>query len=381
MNRNTANILISLLFLPLVSGFARKKGGLSIQVHNTLFQLGNNDHVTAKFIGEVDPRFVSRLPGQNKQEKLFYYSRYGRYDKSSWQKLKQSVASGWNPSQGGSFIVVDWKRNPNQRRVSLLEERIHNEEYFEADAILPQYLTDAVLASDINVTIYEGNHRARIAKELKIPLPVEIRFFGGTERFVHLHPKLKKVLESKSGSANKKQEIEFAEGFDDSMTSEGLKTHIEKGLGLPDTFFRLGSEGYLDMFSEIKAYWSKRNVVLRGPTKWMIENLEVGTPAIYKGERVFLDVPFRSNDGKKKFTVYHNSGRKNKDGEIIAKKIRWGDPVLTVKNDQYDRSKSFWKRHQCDNKKKMNPMKPGFWACYGPTLFASQLELQSDMPW
>ena len=182
-------------------------------------------------------------------------------------------------------------------------------------------------------------------------------------------------------SPTTKQEIEFSKGFDSSMTSEGLKSHIEQGLGIPNTFFRLGSKAYLDMFDEVKAYWSKKNIILRGPTKWMVENLEVGTPAVYQSERVFLDVPFRSNDGKKKFTVYHNSGRKTKDGEIIAKKIRWGDPVLTVKNDQYDRSASFWKRHKCDSKKKMNPMKPGFWACYGPTLFSSQLELQSDMPW
>jgi len=182
-------------------------------------------------------------------------------------------------------------------------------------------------------------------------------------------------------------EIEFAEGFNANMTTKGLQEHVKEGLGLPDTFFRLGSKAYLNLYNEIEAYWDQDNVILRGPTKWMVENLEVGTPAIYEGERVFLDVPFRG--GRKKFVVYHNSGRKNKDDEIVAKKIEWGDPNLTVKNDQYDRSKSFWRRHGCDGyykksgkkTRKMDPSTAGFWACYGPTLFAAQLELQSDMPW
>jgi hypothetical protein len=181
-----------------------------------------------------------------------------------------------------------------------------------------------------------------------------------------------------NGSPNE-QEMEFAEGFDSSMTSEGLRAHVQAGLGLPDSFFRLGSEAYLDMVKEIKAYWSKGNIILKGPSEWMMKNLDVGEPAVYQNERVFLDIPFRG--GKKKFIVYRNSGRKDSSGNIIAKKIEWGDPKLSVKNDQYKNSKSFWARHKCDSEKKMNPNKAGFWACYGPTLFASQLDLQTDMPW
>lgn len=186
------------------------------------------------------------------------------------------------------------------------------------------------------------------------------------------------TLLQKQGSFNE-QEMKFAEGFDESMTSEGLRAHIHAGLGIPDSFFRLGSQGYLDMVQEIKAYWSKGNIILKGPSEWMMENLDVGDPAIYKNEKVYLDVPFRG--GKKKFIVYRDSGKKTADGTIIAKKIEWGDPERTVKNDVYKNSKSFWKRHRCDSKKKMNPDVAGFWACYGPTLFASQLELQTDMPW
>ena len=138
-------------------------------------------------------------------------------------------------------------------------------------------------------------------------------------------------LSRKTGNRN--QEMEFAPQFNPSMTSEGLRKHVEEGLGIPDSFFRLGSEAYLDMFQEVKAYWNKNNVILRGPTKWMVENLEVGEPAIYKGQKVFLDVPFRG--GRKKFIVYHNSGKTDKNGNIKALKIEWGDPNLSVKNHLY----------------------------------------------
>ena len=37
---------------------------------------------------------------------------------------------------------------------------------------------------DIIATIYEGNHRARVAYQLGIPLPLEMKFFGGSERFL-----------------------------------------------------------------------------------------------------------------------------------------------------------------------------------------------------
>ena len=86
------------------------------------------------------------------------------------------------------------------------------------------------------------------------------------------------------------------------------------------------------------------------------KNLEVGKKAIYKDrksgrtKKVKLDSPERG--GNKKFIVYRNTGRTDKEtGEIVAKKIEWGDPGLSVKNDDPGRAKSFWARHQCDQKK------------------------------
>jgi hypothetical protein len=171
----------------------------------------------------------------------------------------------------------------------------------------------------------------------------------------------------------------------DSVSPE-LKAHIEEDLDLTNSFFRLGSESYAKLFEEVKEYWDKGNIILKGPSTWMAKNLEVGKDAIYKDrktgrtKKVKLDSPERG--GNKKFIVYRNSGRTDKEtGEIIAKKIEWGDPNLSVKNHNPKASASFWARHQCDQKKKMDPNKAGFWSCYGPTLFGKQLGLKSDAPW
>ena len=84
----------------------------------------------------------------------------------------------------------------------------------------------------------------------------------------------------------------------------------------------------------------------------------------------------------KKFIVYRDGGKTDKEtGEIVAKKIEWGDPNSTIKNDDPGRAANFWSRHGCDQKKKMDPTKAGFWACYGPTLFGKQLGIKSDSPW
>jgi len=179
--------------------------------------------------------------------------------------------------------------------------------------------------------------------------------------------------------------MKFVKTFEDwNSVSPELKAHIDEGLDLTNSFFRLGSEAYAKLFEEVKEYWDKDNIILKGPSAWMAKHLEVGKDAIYKPRgkdpvEVKLDSPERG--GGKKFIVYHNSGRKDKEGNIIAKKIEWGDPNLSVKNDDPDSAASFWARHKCDTKAKQDPTKAGFWACYSSVLFSKQLGLKSDQPW
>lgn len=179
--------------------------------------------------------------------------------------------------------------------------------------------------------------------------------------------------------------MKFIETFEEwQHVSPALKQHIEEGLDLTNSFFRLGSDAYVELFEEVKQYWDKGNIILKGPSGWMAKNLEVGKEAVYtprggNQKKVKLDSPERG--GSKKFIVYRNSGRTDKEGNIIAKKIEWGDPNLTVKNDDPGKAANFWARHGCDKKEKQDPMKAGFWACYGPTLFGKQLGLNSTEPW
>ena len=80
------------------------------------------------------------------------------------------------------------------------------------------------------------------------------------------------------------------------------------------------------------------------------------TEAEYKGRKVTLNDPMRSNDGKKKFYVYV----KNEKGNVI--KLGFGDPNMEIKRDDPGRRKNFRARHNCDNP---GPKwKARYWSCY-----------------
>ena len=174
--------------------------------------------------------------------------------------------------------------------------------------------------------------------------------------------------------------MKYVKTFEDFQVSEGFRYHMENGLDITNSVYRIGSDAYRQLFEETKKYWDEGNVILKDKAAWMAANLEVGKKAVHDGREVELDSPKRGGD--KKFYVYHNSGKKDKDGKIKAVRIEWGDTSgLSIKNDDPEAAASFWSRQQCDLKKKMNPLTPGFWACYAPSLFGKQLGLSSTEPW
>jgi len=174
--------------------------------------------------------------------------------------------------------------------------------------------------------------------------------------------------------------MKYVKTFEQFEVSEGFQYHMDNGLDITNSVYRIGSEAYKNLFEETKKYWDEGNVILSDKAAWMAKNLEVGKDAIYDGRKVELDTPSRGGD--KKFIVYHNSGKKDKDENIIATKIEWGDTSgLSIKNDDPKAAASFWARQQCDTKAKMDPLTAGFWACYASSLFSKQLGLSSDMPW
>lgn len=178
--------------------------------------------------------------------------------------------------------------------------------------------------------------------------------------------------------------MKYVKKFEEFEVSEGFLYHMENGLDITNSVYRLGSKAYKNLFEETKKYWDAGNIILKDKAAWMAKNLEVGKKAKFKAGNklidVELDTPARGGD--KKFYVYHNSGKKDDEGNILAIKIEWGDTSgLSIKNDDPAAAASFWARQQCDTKAKMDPTTPGFWACYSPSLFSSQLGLQSDEPW
>lgn len=75
----------------------------------------------------------------------------------------------------------------------------------------------------------------------------------------------------------------------------------------------------------------------------------------FKGKKVKLNKPFRTQGGKKKFAVYV----KNDKGNVVV--VRFGDPNMEIKRDDPDRRKSFRARHNCDNP---GPKwKARYWSC------------------
>lgn len=175
--------------------------------------------------------------------------------------------------------------------------------------------------------------------------------------------------------------MKYVKTFKDFQVSEGFRYHMENGLDITTSVYRIGSDAYKSLFEETKKYWDEDNIILSGKAAWMTKNLEVGTKAVDSdGREVVLDSPKRGGD--KKFIVYHNSGKKDDDDNIIAVKVEWGDTSgLSIKNDDPGAAASYWARQQCDLKKSMDPLTPKFWSCYGPSLFNKQLGLESDSPW
>ena len=175
--------------------------------------------------------------------------------------------------------------------------------------------------------------------------------------------------------------MKYLKNYKDFNISDNLKYHVDSNITLSENLFRYGSDAYLDLINEARELWKNGVLDLDDNDRLIVEKLQTGKKAIYKGEEVKLDLPFRitEKDRKKKFRVYRDSGKKDKEtGLPIAKKIDWGDPNLSVKNFDDKRRKSFLARHKCNTKTDMDTA--GWWSC-NPHLFWKQLGLSSNKPW
>jgi hypothetical protein len=163
-----------------------------------------------------------------------------------------------------------------------------------------------------------------------------------------------------------------------SVYSENLQYHLKNNLSLSNTVFRLGSEAWMDLVNEMRSLYEQGLIEVNENDEFILLT-EAGRTGIYNGKSVALDAPRRAPAGeKKKFVVYVNSGRKNADGRVVAKKITFGYRGLKVRNANPKAAKSFRARHRCSEK--TDKTTPGYWACRTGS-YAKQLGLSSSASW
>jgi hypothetical protein len=186
----------------------------------------------------------------------------------------------------------------------------------------------------------------------------------------------------------------IAEEIRKHVITENLQYHLDLGLSLTESVFRVGSKAHDELMQEVRKLY--KNNILHLTDKddlFIMENTDAGKIAVffdenklnegekkgvYDGEKVTLDNPSRVSDSDKKFRVYVDSGKKTADGETKAKKVEWGSPDYEIKNDDPEASKSFRARHKCSEKS--DRTKAGWWAC-NVHKYHKQLGLSSSKPW
>ena len=101
----------------------------------------------------------------------------------------------------------------------------------------------------------------------------------------------------------------------------------------------------------------------------MLAEGETIEEAVYRGRTVKLNKPMRGD--VKKFKVYVNSGKKDKEGRIIAKKVnfghggtsakRKGEKTMKIRKSNPKARKNFRARHNCANPGPKT--KARYWSC------------------
>ena len=91
--------------------------------------------------------------------------------------------------------------------------------------------------------------------------------------------------------------------------------------------------------------------------------------AVYRGRKVKLNKPMRGD--VKKFKVYVNSGKKDSEGRVIAKKVNFGhggssakkkgEKTMKIRKSNPKARKNFRARHNCDNPGPKD--KARYWSC------------------
>ncbi|NCX04402.1 MAG: hypothetical protein EBW68_01300 [Actinobacteria bacterium] len=176
--------------------------------------------------------------------------------------------------------------------------------------------------------------------------------------------------------------------------SEGLRYHIDNGLPLMESVYRIESDAWLALINEARTLWESGSIDLDEDDLILIST-DAGRTGIYEGEEVLLDVPFYEGDeeideaeyhgrkvdlnkpfrtpgGPRKFAVY----TKGENDNVI--KVGFGEPGMRINNNDPKKSRSFRKRMRCDNP---GPRwKARWWSC-NVIRYRKLLNIKSSSPW
>lgn len=97
-----------------------------------------------------------------------------------------------------------------------------------------------------------------------------------------------------------------------------------------------------------------------------IEDSDILEEAVYKGKTVPLRKVMKGD--VKRHKVYVNSGRKDAEGRVVAKKVEFGSEKgskLRIRKGNAARRKNFAARHRCKTAK--DPKTARYWSCRAPS--------------
>ena len=176
--------------------------------------------------------------------------------------------------------------------------------------------------------------------------------------------------------------------------NEHIRFHIENGLTISDSIFRIGSDAYLDFVNEMRKLHFEGKIKVNEEDQFILEKLYTGKKGTYtdpdsgKKISVTLDDPQLSPPSiDTLYYVYRPSktGEKDKDtGQVKAIMIGFGEktgggkPDVRDKHQDPGRRAQFLARHNC--KEKDDPYASGWWSCNIHRWY-KQLGLKTADPW
>ena len=161
------------------------------------------------------------------------------------------------------------------------------------------------------------------------------------------------------------------------LLSEGMRYHLDHGVGVDQNIYRPGSAAFFGLFTEARTLYLSGNYTPHNADEKELLESDIGLFGFYKGKPVPLDYPMRYEDlneaeykgrtvdlnkpikgGSKGAYVYV----KNDKGNV--QKVEFGSSMPDAMGDSEEhrkRRKNYGIRHKCSEKK--DKTAPGYWSC------------------